>query len=168
MDKDNFFVKSQIQSNIRDIKMLLDTGVFDASILRSFQEPAFVSIILKLNDLLQKYNQIGKRINFTDDIPSGDITDLVNSIRNAICHLDSGENLLDSEAQIKFVFNIIIGKGEAINIGNKAVAKSDYNDDIAFFYGENRLYFERHLLRVLKEAIVIARELYPDDPMFLL
>jgi len=168
MDKDDFFVKSQIQSNIRDIKTLLDTGVFNASILRLFQEPTFVSIVLKLNDLLQKYNQIGKRINFTDDIPSGDITDLVNRIRNAICHLDSDENLLDSEAQMKFVFNMIIGKGEAINMGNKAVAKSDYEDDIAFFYGENCLYFKRHLLRVLKEAIVIARELYSDDPMFLL
>lgn len=167
MDKDNFFIKSQIQSNIDDIKRLLDTGVFNASVLRPFQEPVFVSVILKLNDLLQKYDQLGKRINFTDDISSGDITDLVNKIRNAICHLDSGENLLDSEAQIKFVFNIIIGEGEAIKIGDKTVVKSDYNDDIAFFYGEHRLYFKRHLLRVLNEAIVIARKLYPNDPMFL-
>lgn len=167
MNKDDFFVKSQIQFNINDVKNLLNTGVFDALVLRPFQEPVFISIILKLNDLLQKYNQLGKRINFADDIPSGDITDLVRNIRNAICHLDSDENLLDSEAQIKFVFNIIIGKGKAIKIGDKVAAKSDYDDDIAFFYGEHRLYFKRHLLRVLSEVVVIARELYPDDPMFL-
>ena len=37
MDKDDFFVKSQIQSNIRDTKNLLHTGVFSAAVLRAFQ-----------------------------------------------------------------------------------------------------------------------------------
>jgi len=160
MDKDKFFVKSQIQSNINDVKVLLGTGVFSAPILRSFQEPVFISIILKLDDLLQKFRILKKRINFTDDISRGDITDLVNKIRNAICHLNSGENLLDKKYQIKFVFNMLVGKTNAIILGKDVIAKSDYDDDIAFFYGEHRIYFKRHILRALEESIKIAHDLY--------
>src|SRR3989344_7445846 len=99
MNKDEFYVKSQIKSNIRDVNNLLNTGVFNVLVLQPFQEPTFVSIILKLNDLLQKFRILNKRISFKDDISKGDITDLISKIRNAICHLSSGENLLDKESQ---------------------------------------------------------------------
>jgi len=163
MDKDNFFVKSQIQSNISQVEKLLDTGVFVAEILDPFREPVFVSAILKLNDLLQKFDQLGKRINFEDDILSGDITDLINKIRNAICHLDSGENILDKESQIKFVFNSVRGKGTGFSINGKSL-RSDYEDDIAFFFGEHRIYLKRHIYRILKEAHGVFKELYAPDP----
>jgi len=163
MDKNNFFIKSQIRSNIHSIQGLLNTGVFQAPVLRSFQEPAFVSIMLKLNDLLQMYDKLGNRINFTDDISSGNITDLVNSIRNAICHLGSPENLLDKESELKFVFNMVTGKGNVVAIKGKVIASSDYEDDIAFFYGEYRIYLRRHVIRVFTEATGIFRKLYPDE-----
>jgi len=165
MDKDNFFIKSQIQTSIREVRDLLNTGVYSAPVLRPFHEPVFVSIMLKLNDLLQKYDQLGERISFSEDIPTGDITDLVSKIRNAICHLDSGENILDKEMQIKFVFNVIFGKGKALAIEEKTAAQSDYEDDIAFFYGEHRIYLKRHIIRALNEAIEVAKKLYPDDRM---
>ena len=161
MDEDDFFVKSQIGSNISDTEGLLGTGVFIANILRPFQEPVFVSIILKLNDLLQKLNQLGKRISFNDDMVDMDITDLVNKIRNAICHLDSPENMLDKESRIKFVFNVAVGKVNIINTG-KTTINSDYDDDIAFFYGDYRIYLKRHIVRILKEAKGVYNELYPE------
>ena len=165
--KDEFYVKSQTKSNIRDVNNLLNTGVFNVLVLQPFQEPTFVSIILKLNDLLQKFRILNKRISFKDDISKGDITDLISKIRNAICHLSSGENLLDKESQLKFVFNIAIGKVNAVQLNGKIVAKSEHDDDIAFFYGENRVYLKRHLIRVLNESIETARNLYPNDPMVL-
>ena len=112
MDKDNFFIKSQIESNIRGIVQLINTGVFGADVLRVFREPVFVSIALKLNDLLQKFDRLGHRIVFNEDISVSDvdITELTRRVRNAICHLDSHENILDEESQIKFVFNIMVGK----------------------------------------------------------
>jgi len=161
MDKNNFFIKSQISSNIDSIARLLNTGVFGAEVLRPFQEPVFVSIILKLDDLLQKFRILGKRISFKDDIRDGDITDLVNKIRNAICHLNSDENMLNDKSQIKFVFNVVIGKGTAVQIDEKAAAVSDYEDDIAFFYGEHRIYLKRHLVRLIHASKNIYRELYP-------
>ncbi len=160
INKKDFFVKSQIRSDIGDVRILLSTGIFNAPVLRPFQEPVFVSIILKLDDLLQKFRILNQRINFKDDISSGDITDLVNKIRNAICHLNSDENLLDEKTQTKFVFNTLVGKVNAVKIGENIVAKSDYDDDIAFFYGEHRIYLKRHLIRVLNEAIEIEDKLY--------
>lgn len=166
LDKNNFFIKSQIQSSIRDVKAFLETGVFNAPVLKVFQEPVFISIILKLDDLFQKYRIIGKRITFSEDIERGDITDLVNKIRNAICHKESDEIFLNNK-KIKFVFNIIVGEGAAISIEGEKI-KSDYKDEIAFFYGGYRLYYHRHLIRGLIEAIEIAKELYPEDLMFLI
>jgi hypothetical protein len=159
MDQNNFFIKNQISSNINDVENLLSTGVFSAPILRLFQEPVFVSIILKLDDLLQKLRILNERINFNNDITSGDITDLVNNVRNAICHLNSKENILDEKNKIKFVFNMAIGKVNVIKIGEKMIG-SDYDDDIAFFFGENRIYLKRHILRILEESKNVCQKLY--------
>ncbi len=163
MEKDDFFVQSGIMSNIIIIDQLINTGVFTDINLRVFQEPVFVSIIIKLNDLLQKFNKLDNRISFNDDIISGDITDLVNRVRNAACHIDSLENLLDKESQSKFVFSMIIGRGNAISINGKNMAFSDYEDEIAFFYGENRLYFKRHLIRLINEVKITFNKLYPNN-----
>jgi hypothetical protein len=164
MEQSDFFIKTDISSNIRLSENLLKTGVFSASILRPFQEPVFISIILKLDDTLQKFDSLEKRINFSDDINIAglDVTDLVNKIRNAICHTNSQENLLDKKTQIKFVFNIVVGKGSAISIDGKALANSEYEDDIAFFYGEYRIYLRRHIFRLLEESKKIYKELYPN------
>ena len=161
MDKNNFFIKTQIESNINDVENLLSTGVFSDAILRPFQESVFVSVILKLDDLLQKLRILDERLSFTDDVASGDITDLVKNIRNAICHLNSPENMFDKENQIKFVFNIAMGKSNLISIGEKII-RSDYDDDMAFFYGESRIYLKRHLIRLLKEAKDTYQKLYPN------
>lgn len=161
IDKDDFFVKSQIQSNIGTIKKLMSSGVFSSPALRLFQEPSFMSVILKLNDLLQKFDNLQYRITFNNDMDNGDITDLVNKVRNAICHLDSPENLLDKKTQLKFVFNMIVGKGNAIAIGDNVIASSDYADDIAFYYGEHRIYLKRHIQRVMEEAVEVVKKLYP-------
>ena len=58
---------------------------------------------------------------------------------------------------------MIFGKGNAIQLGDKIMAQSDYDDDIAFFYGENRIYLKRHIFRVLDESEEIVQKLYPDE-----
>ncbi|MFA7286736.1 MAG: hypothetical protein WC052_03705 [Patescibacteria group bacterium] len=165
MDKDDFFTKDQLRSDMETIKGLLSTGVFSAPILQPFQESSFVSIALKLHDLLQKLSALGHRIRFSDDISQDDvdITDLVSKIRNAICHLNSPENLLDKKTQLKFVFTMIVGKGNAISIGDKIMASSEYADDIAFYYGAHRLYLKRHLVRAINEAQETYVKLYPNE-----
>lgn len=160
MDKNNFFVKSQIESDFNRVKELINSGVFNASVLRIFHESVFTELMIKLDDLLQKFNKLNQRIDFKDDISGDrDITDLVNSIRNAVCHMDSGEHILDSESQIKFTFNIAFGKGILISIGDRKLV-SDYEDDVCFFFGENKIYFRRHIIKCIQESEIKLRELY--------
>ena len=35
---------------------------------------------------------------------------------------------------------------------------SDYDDDVAFFYGTNRLYLKRHIIRAFEEANLLLRD----------
>jgi hypothetical protein len=161
-------MKLQIESNVRDITQLVNTGVFSADVVKVFREPVFVLIILKLNDLLQKFDKLGYRIIFKEDISiSGiDITELVRRMRNAITHLDSNENMLDEKSKIKFVFNIMIGKiPNAVVIDGKSYG-TDYEDDIAFFYGEYCLYFKRHIIRIIQESEIIYKKLYDKKLRF--
>lgn len=160
MEKNNFFVKTEIERGIRRVAELLSTGVFDAPVLQVFQESVFTELMIRLNDLMQKLKQLGKRISFTDDIGSvGDITDLINKIRNAVCHIESGEHLLDKERKVKFTFNVAYGKANVALINGKQVT-SDYEDDICFFFGEHKIYLKRHIIRALQEAQEKYRELY--------
>src|SRR5205085_1874649 len=124
----------------------------------------FIALILSLHDLLQILRLREHRIVFTDDVPDGqDITDLVSKVRNAIAHPSSPENLLDKDSHLKFLFNAIYGQGSPIVLPGAEAFKSDYSDDVAFFFGEHRLYLQRHLWRLLNEAINEYRSMYPDD-----
>lgn len=123
--------------------------------LSIFTQSAFIEILIRLNDVLQKLKNHGNKINWTDDVNVDqkikDIADLVNSLRNAACHIDSPENYVKN-SNIKFVFNTFVGRcsntvkiGENISLGNK------YQDDTAFYYGDKRIYLVRHIKRLLEE-----------------
>lgn len=126
-----------------------------------FTQSAFIEIIIRLNDILQALDKRGTRVDFKEDISGKgicDITDLVNKLRNAACHeRTSGEKKVES---ITFVFNRMIGKiPNAIKIGELTLG-SDYEDDIAFFYGDKRIYLIRHIERLLNE---INNVLYEEE-----
>ncbi len=157
-------VRTNIEDHLSVVHRLLYMGVFTAPVLDPFREPVFVSLILKLHDLLQILRLQDHRVAFTDDVPDGlDITDLVSKVRNAIAHPSSPENLLHKDSYLKFVFNVIHGKGSPIALPGAAAFKSDYADDIAFFFGEHRLYLNRHLVRVFNEALAAYKAMYPSD-----
>lgn len=124
-------IQRNIELHLATVYGLLNMGVFTAPVLRPFTEPVFVSLILKLHDLLQILSLRGHRIAFTDDVSGvGDITDLVSKVRNAIAHPSSPENLLDKGSHLKFVFNVIYGKGNPISFPGADAFKSDYDDDM--------------------------------------
>lgn len=162
MDKDNFFVKSQILTDFRRVNDLINTGIFSASVLSVFQEAVFTEMIIKLHDLLQKLSILQARVSFSDDINSGDITDLISKIRNAVCHMDSGEHKLKEGNQIKFTFNVVYGKGNMMEIEGKELT-SDYQDDICFFFGDNKIYFRRHIVRCVLESERKIQSIYKKD-----
>lgn len=159
MNKDDFFTKTQLETDLRRVQELISTGVFNSPILRVFQESVFTEIIIKLWDLTQKLSSLKKRVDFKEDVSKGDITDLVRKIRYAVCHVDSGEHMLKSEQQIKLTFNIAYGKVNLVSINGKKIA-SDYKDDICFFFGDNKIYFKRHIIKCTQEAKKKIQELY--------
>ena len=161
MDKNDFFIKTQMESDLLRLIILVNTGVFNAEDLRVFQESVFTEIMVKLNDdLLQKLKTLGKRLDFKEDVGNAsDITDLISNIRNAVCHMDSDEHMLETEGKIKFSFNIVHGKGNLLSIGDRKLI-ADYEDDICFFFGENKVYLKRHIIRCIEEAKQEIKELY--------
>ncbi|MBI5046683.1 cation:proton antiporter [Candidatus Micrarchaeota archaeon] len=54
-------------------------------------------------------------------------------------------------------FNVIYGKGCFMKTDDLEL-KSDYNDDAAFFYGKNRLYMKRHIVRAFQDARMLLEE----------
>ncbi|MGI8638778.1 MAG: hypothetical protein ACR2MG_02340 [Pyrinomonadaceae bacterium] len=151
---------SDIQSDISRIESVLCTTIFA---LENHQHPlrqaAFTELIVCLNDLLQKAKSFGVPVTFSDDIVLTnkilDITDTVNSVRNAVCHIPSPLNLLvkNEETQIKSVFGILYGKVPSVIVfKGEDILSSDYEDDICFTFGKFKLYLKRHIWRAFDEV----------------
>jgi hypothetical protein len=165
MTDDNASERIYLETLITGILRLLRTGAFDNRILEPFQEPVFVSVTLKLHDLLQRLSSLEQRIAFTDDVATGDVTDLVSSIRNAIGHTGSGRNVLDKERNNIMVFSVLRGKMANIFSVSEGTAPvgCDYDDDVAIYYGSNRIYLNRHVGRCLNESVEAYGRLYPKE-----
>ena len=137
---------ADIQSSVSRCADLFNCGVFNPSSSAGVLfESAVTLLLVHLNDLLQKAKLDGQRIDFADDMEVTeamvDVTDLVRACRNAACHVTSGEHKIDSG---KFTFCVTSGYGPNA-------------DDIAIYYGRNRIYLKRHLLRSFELVAQIYR-----------
>lgn len=138
-------------------RQLYGSGIFtdNNSLLR---QSAFVEILIKLNYCLQYLSAQGKRINFTDDIDDGDVTDLINTARNCACHIINQDNKIDTNT---FIYNIVQGRVPNAVVINGCILGSDYGDEVVFFYGKYRVYLYRHIGKVIDE-ILLAMEKQPS------
>ncbi len=160
MNKMEWYHKGDIESDIKKIDKIFSTGIFsDRNFVNILFESAIIHVLIVLNDLLQKAHSEGKRINQTENIDSKngckDVTDLVNYCRNAVCHMASKNHFINENT--KFSFNIAIGSPRAFVIGD-TVYGSEFLDDIALYWGSQRLYLKRHVL----SAFLAVREVFPD------
>lgn len=134
-------------------KELYDTGILEQNNVFTFS--ALTEILIRLNHVLQNLRKSGKRVAWRDDIAEGDITELVNCIRNAACHSESELNKLGNNT---LIFNTIKGRGYLIKIGDTLIG-SDYNDDVAFNFGSRIIYLHRHIYRLLQELPITLSEI---------
>jgi hypothetical protein len=151
MDNTIWLHNQTIKSQLKKVIDLVNSGVFHNASLELLRESVFTEIMIHLNDLLQGLKN-SHRVNFKDDIPDDhDITDLINSVRNAVCHIQSGERKADKKNNIILSFCIVDGLcPNAINIHGIELG-CDYSDDMAFLYGTHRVYWKRHIIRVIEE-----------------
>lgn len=158
-------VQSEIRSDIHRIETVLGSGIFDAG---RASNPLFLSalteVLIRVRDLLAKAEKHTQRVSFTDDVivkgKVNDVTGLVAFIRDAVCHIDSDKHDHD-EVQARVSFNVVFGKACLAEINGIRI-ESEYGDDVAFFFGPQRLYLRRHLVRAYKEAEASLRPLLVD------
>lgn len=154
--------QQDIELDICRIEQLLTCGIFERVNPTNILQPsAFIDLMICLRDLLYKTEKYAKRILWTDDIITNkyvdNITDAVAAVRDACCHTNSFKRQFDDRGN-RGSFNVIYGKGQLLKIDDLEL-KSDYEDDIAFFYGKNRLYMKRHIIRVFEEARALLQPL---------
>jgi len=149
----------EIWANLTRCQRLLATGVLSRRDDPLF-EAAVTTILIGLNDLLQKADRLNMRVDFKDNVDQivgkeRDVTDLISICRNAACHITSPLNTLGG---MSFVFNTVRGKyPSALNINGAAIG-CDFEDDMAIYWGSTRLYLKRHLLSSLE---IVAERLSP-------
>jgi hypothetical protein len=150
--------RSLTTSDLDRLGELFGCGIFERenaghTLFRS----AVVEMIICLHESLQTAAKENVRINFVDDVlirpDVADVTDAVRMIRDACCHTASGRSHVNSPLTRALFFVILRGGlGHAsANISGFAYV-NDYADDIAIFFGKNRLYLTRHALRAYLEA----------------
>ena len=122
-----------------------------------YQRVVFLILMIELNDLLQFLKLHGFPVNFwvVGENKTEDITDLVNNIRNAACHIRSPLRKFDPY-ELEYASNILgpgamihlIGPGVTYAISNKTV------DDIGFAFGVRMIFAKADI----GPAIAAARD----------
>jgi len=150
----DFFTRSEIKRSIDRIQQLQDSGIFHLDNSGSpLVKSAFIEVLICLRDLMYKTEKYDKRIDFDDDIVKTDdikdITDTIKYVRDALCHLNSDNHYIEKNCLASY--NIVYGKGQMLNIGDSGQS-SDYDDDVCFFFGAQKIYLVRHIVRAFGEA----------------
>ncbi|MFC5412195.1 hypothetical protein ACFPMF_22915 [Larkinella bovis] len=113
-------------------------------------KPAFREMIVLLDDMLAKSEQAGNRIGFTEQVgvngKEQDITSLVKWMRENMV----GKNV-GSDPGINQRLNRYKNAGAGY-FANGAFFSCDYEDEIAFFLDDQRIYLNRHIHRAILEV----------------
>lgn len=151
----DFYTKSDIEDSIRRVEELFGCGIFDQKnagnpLVRS----ALTELLILVRDLMAKSKIYAEPVEFTDDVNVNEkvknVSYAIKFVRDAICHVDS-ENRNHDECNARLSYNIAYGQCNLAKIGDVEI-KSDYADDVCFFFGNQKLYLHRHIARAFAEA----------------
>jgi len=151
----DFYTKSDIESSFRRIDELLMCGIFEPNNSGSpLVRSAITELLILVRDLMAKAKIFAEPVEFSDDVNVTDrvknVSDAIKFVRDAICHVDS-ENRNHEECNARLSCNIVYGRCNMLKIGDVEI-KSEYEDDICFFFGNQKLYLRRHIIRAYEEA----------------
>lgn len=153
----DFSTKAIIESSIERIEEILTTGVLVQPTAQNhiFHNSAFIELLILLRDLMYKTESYATRVSFTYDVLLGaqvkDVTDLIKYMRDALCHRESNNHVLDKTRGWTVTFCSIRGKGSLARFGD-LVLQSEYSDDICYFFGAQKIYLFRHIIRAFQES----------------
>ena len=152
----DFRDKSDCKKNLDRCIELINCGIFNEENSKNIlHRSAFIELMICLRDVLHKVEIYNERLNFNDDIVVNsyvsDITDLIKACRDSCCHSHTRQKNFFNSRNKTASFIVVYGKGTPLCIDGLTL-KSEYEDDIAFFFGENRIYLKRHIIRAIEEA----------------
>jgi type I restriction enzyme M protein len=143
----SFMDKCEINTELRSIWELLNymQNNQNSSVFIYFFENTILSL-REVSYLIEKY--------FSDKLDQiiKDKIRIITKARNAICHRSSPLNYISVENQIKFTRNIVKGKCNLMKVENVEI-KSEFEDDIAVFYGNTGVYLMRDI-KCLYESFI--------------
>jgi|SRR5438552_6368805 len=147
--------KGEVESAIGRIDKLFGSGIFNTKNAGSpLFRAAFVELLVNLRDLMYKTEKYAARIAFTDDVSVTeqvkDVTGLIKYVRDALCHPDSDNHYIE-KGNIKATFNVCFGKGTLLKMPDFEQS-NPYEDDTCFFFGSQRIFLRRHIVRAYEEA----------------
>ncbi len=156
------YTRSEIESDIHRVDAILGSKIFDPNqVGNPLLLSALTELVIRVRDLLAKAQNHAVAVSFQDDVllkgKVTDVTSLISYVRDAVCHIDSKKHDHD-QFNARISFNVMIGAGCLAEI-NGVRLESTYGDDIAFFFGPQRLYLKRHIVRAYKEAVSQLRPL---------
>ena len=155
----NIRAKIQIRDDINRIERILSSEIFDFENRKNpLREAAFRELMICLRDLIWKADKYGSRISFTDDVildsnlKIADVTDLIKFMRDTISHPETKNTAIpDPVVDATISLAVLYGKVSFYAINN-ILYSSDYEDEICFYFGTQRIYLRRHIIRALEEA----------------
>lgn len=151
----DFLTAADIRNSFSRIDALFESKIFHQD---NFDNPlvesALMELLIRLRDLMAKSAKFVKPVEFSDDIivtnSVKNVSEAIKFIRDAMCHIDS-KNHNYRECNARLSYNVVYGKCNIIKIGNVEI-KSEYDNDVCFFFGEQKLYLLRHIQRAYEEA----------------
>ena len=151
----DFYTKSDIKNSFRRVDELLGCGIFDlVQSNNPLMRSALTEILILVRDLMEKSKIYATPVDFVDDVNITDkvqnVSEAIKFVRDAICHVDS-ENRNHDECKARLSYNVAYGKCNLAKIGDVEI-KSDYEDDVCYFFGNQKLYLRRHVIKAYEEA----------------
>lgn len=141
-------VDKQQQPGQNRLHRLLGSDVFDRNRPDDGTcERAFVEVVRLLDKLLQQAEASGQRIDFTKEVGvQGKIQDVTSLINNLRASLPPAPDTFAANR-----FNCYYDAGTGY-FANGVFFTADYNDEVAFFIDNQRIYLNRHIKRATQEA----------------
>jgi hypothetical protein len=162
----SWFTKQELSTSFLRIEEVRTSGILSSDGIKSpLFKSAITELLIYINDMLQKADAMGLRVTSNAHLPDWtsvqDVTELVVRCRDAACHVSAGQEFFERN---KFSFALVVGLvPEAVKIDGQPRG-SDFEDDIALFFGGYRLYLRRNLLDAYTLAVRALQPLVNPVP----
>lgn len=153
---DTVWTQLQRLDRLTHLAHLVQSKVFRHGMPFTRQSQArWLELILAVSDLVRQASLAGKRISFTEEVSAHndcqDITSLLDAMRQGAFAVRAITPAQDILTFLSPLFNHVDGTGSG-QFANGLLFNCPHANDQAFFIGQNRVYFHRHLLRAYLEA----------------